>query len=234
MRLSTSSSSFRIAAAAIGLILLTVVSSAGAFVPRNPQVSFSSASLQSYLSGKGESINVTTDQLDGQVWASSVSGHAAFTLMIELTASAPNNAIGVYNVSAPVPVLFQVFPALAGAGWYAVASFGGGGLVVSLFDNNNVFMGQSSYANVDDTAFGFYIQGPGGLFFSDDARNGGTPQALTLAGTGRNFGDMWQCFEDQPYGAAVSDFDDAVMLLQSVVPVGIEPTSWGGVKILYR
>jgi hypothetical protein len=223
-----------VVAAVAALSLVTIASSAGAFVPRSPQVAFASASLQNYLNSVGESINVATDQLDGEVWASSVSGHAAFTLMMELSAAAPANAIGVYNINDPVPALFQVFPPVAGPGWYAVASFSGGNLVVSLFDNNSTYLGQSFYAGVNANAFGFYLQGPGGLFFSDDARNGGLPQELTYAGTGQNFGDWWQCFEDSPYIATASDFDDAILLLQSVVPIANEDATWGGVKNLYR
>ena len=87
-----------------------------------------------------------------------------------------------YYTSAPA--LFEVFPPNATAGWYAVASFSSGTLVVSLFSNTSVYMGQTVYTGADETAFGFYLRGPGGLFFSGDARNGGNPQVLTYAGTG--------------------------------------------------
>ncbi len=204
------------------------------FPLRSPQVTFQSASLQAYLNGVGETINVTTDQLDLEVWTASVSGNATFTLMVELAANAPFNNLGVYNAGAPA-TLFQVFPGAAAAGWYAVASFqSSGNLVVSLFDNNSVFQGSTTYSGVNGQKFGFYLQGPGGQFYTEDARNGGKAQALTYAGTGRNFGDWWLCWEDLPYAAATSDFEDAVLLLQSSAPVPATATTWGAVKARYE
>jgi hypothetical protein len=223
----------------IGLAALALVASAstaGAFTMRSPQVAFNSASLQGYLNGVGESINVNTDQLDAQVWDTSVSGNATFTLMIELAGNAASNNIGVYNANGPVnPPQFLVFPGAASAGWFAACHFGGGNLVVTLFDNNSVIQGQSFYPGVNANGFGFYLSGPGGTFYSQDARNGGsTPRALTYAGTGNNFGDWWECFEDLAPGGSDNDFEDAVLLLQSVVPTAAHGTTWGALKSLYR
>jgi len=217
-------------------ILVTSASiAAAAFGPRVPQITVNGGTLQGYLNGVGESINVLTDQIDGQVWNSSVSGNATFTLMIELSANPANNAIGVYNTNGPpVPPLFNIFPGTASAGWFATAHFGGGSLVVTLFNQNAVIQGQITYAGVNADGFGFYLTGLGGTFYSDDARNGGSARILTYAGTGNNFGDWWECFEDT--GAAVSDddFDDVVLLLQSVVPTPVNASTWGKLKTLYR
>ena len=222
---------------AVAFTLLAVtVSVASAFGPRVPQIAFNSASLQAYLNVNDGGINVLTDQVNGQVWTASISGNATFTLMIELTATANVNSIGIYNTSGPpVPPLFQVFPGAATAGWFATAHFGGGNLVVTLFDNNSIIQGQTFYAGVNANAFGFYISGPGGTFYSQDARNpGGAAQILTYLGTGQNFGDWWQCFEDTQYAQGDQDFDDAVLLLQSVVPTATDGSSWGKIKTLYR
>ncbi len=219
----------------IGLLAACAVAvlapEASAFSSRSPQVSFSSASLQGYLNGIGESINVNTDQLDAQVWTTSVSGNATFTLMIELAGNAASNSIGVYNANAGAsPTLFQLFPGAAAAGWYVTAHFGSGNLSVALFDNNGIYQGSSSYTGVNANGFGFYLQGPGGTFFSQDYRNpGGNAQILTYAGTGVNYGDWWECFEDLPYGGG-SDFEDAVLLLQSVTPTPTARKTWGSVK----
>jgi hypothetical protein len=219
---------------AAGTLALSV-SPAAAFNPRIPQVVFNSASLQGFLNGLGESINVNTDQLDAQVWTSAVSGNSTFTLMIELTGNANQNAIGIYNTSGPpVPPLFQVFPPAATAGWFATAHFQGGNMVVTIFNQNSIIQGQIFYPGVDANGFGFYIQGPGGLWYSEDARNGGAPQILTYAGTGQNFGEWWECFEDSPFAGGDKDFQDAVLLLQSVVPTSAEAQTWGRLKALYR
>lgn len=214
--------------------LVVVASAAGAFPLRSPQVAVGGSSLQTYLNGVGESINVNTDQLDAQVWDTSVSGNATFTLMIELAGNAALNNIGIYNANNAAP-LFQVFPGAASAGWFAAAHFGGGNLVVTLFDNNSIIQGQSFYPGVNANGFGFYLQGPGGTFYSQDGMNGGgAAQALTYAGTGKNFGDWWECFEDLPPAGSDRDFDDAVLLLQSVVPTPAKGTSWGALKRIYR
>ena len=210
---------------------------AGPFPSRSPQVSLQGAALQSYLDGLGESINVASDQLDASVWASAVSGNTLFTLMIEVAAFSNQNSMGVYNSDDlnPAPAMFQVFPAAAAAGWYAVASFQTSGrLVVSLFDDQSSYQGQTVYTGVNAQKFSFYLSGPGGTFFTQDARNGGNAQALVYSGTGNNTGDWWMCFEEQPYDAATSDFNDAVLLLQSVVPTPTRSTSWGELKALYR
>lgn len=208
---------------------------ASLFPPRSPQVVFNSASLQGYLNGVGESINVTTDQLDAQVWTSTVSGNSTFTLMIELAGNAAANNIGIYNTNDPPnPPLFQVFPGAASAGWFATAHFGSGNLVVTLFDNNSLIQGQTFFANVNPNAFGFYLQGPGGTFYSEDSRNGGAAQMLTFAGTGQNYGEWWECFEDLPRAGGDGDFNDAVLLMQSVVPTDVAGASWGRLKALYR
>lgn len=213
--------------------LVALAPAAGAFNLRSPQVAVGGTSLQTYLNGVGESINVNTDQLDGQVWDTSVSGNATFTLMIELAGFAASNNIGIYNAGSPAP-LFLVFPGAASAGWFAAAHFGGGNLVVTLFDNNSIIQGQAFYPGVNANGFGFYLQGPGGTFYSQDALNGGVAQQLTYAGTGKNFGDWWQCFEDLPPASSDRDFDDAVLLLQSVVPTPNKGTSWGALKRIYR
>jgi len=225
--------SFVVAAAAA--LVLVGAPLAHAYPLRAPQVVFPAAPLQTYLNGVGESINVLADQVDAQNWLTSVSGNASFTLMIELAGNAAFNSIGVYNGNdpSPAPTLFQVFPGVASAGWFASAHFSGGNLVVTLFDNNAVIMGQTFHAGVNAANFGFYIDGPGGVFYSQDARNGGMAHVLTYQGTGQNAGEWWECFEDMPWAAQAVDFDDAVLLLQSVVPTDVPPASWGAVKHRY-
>jgi hypothetical protein len=226
---------------AAALLVSAIPSVSHAFPLRASQVTFVSGSLQNYLNlvnpGPGP-INVNTDQLDAQVWSSNSSGNADFTLMIELSGNAASNSIGIYNTGGPPsPPLFQLFPGAASAGWNALAHFQGGNLTVTLFDNNGVFQGQTFYPGVSATAFGFYLQGPGGTFYSQDTRNGGgpgVPQMLTYAGTGVNFGDWWECFEDTPYAPNLSDFDDAVLEMQSVVPTATGNRSWCSVKSTYR
>lgn len=221
----------------VSLSLLLITTSSFAFSPRVPQIPVGSPSLQGYLNGVGESINVSTDQQDAQTWSTTISGNTTLTMMLEVAGFAGNNAYGLYNINDPVPTLFQVFPGGATAGWFAVAHFTStGGLVVSLFDDNAVYQGQSVYAGVNKNAFGFYIQGPGGTFYSQDSRNGGTANILTFPGTGLNAGNWWQCFDDQSFGAGDHDFDDGIIFVESAnpAPTTARATSWGKLKSQYR
>src|SRR5512132_3075235 len=90
--------------AVVAALVLSASTASAAFNLRSPQVAIGGGSLQGYLNGVGESINVTTDQLDAQVWTSSISGNSTFTLMIELAGNAASNNIGIYNTNGgPVP-----------------------------------------------------------------------------------------------------------------------------------
>jgi hypothetical protein len=119
-------------------------------------------------------------------------------------------------------------------GWFATAHFGGGNLTVTVFDQNAVIQGHSTYVGVNAHAFGFYLTSPSGTFYSEDYRNLGSPHVLTYEGLGLNFGDWWQCFEDSTDATANADFDDVILLMQSAVPTPTHASTWGRLKSLYR
>jgi hypothetical protein len=77
------------------------------------------------------------------------------------------------------------------------------------------------------------MQSPCGLWFTQDTRNGGLPQVLTYNGTGGNFGETFVAFEQCSYNPS-SDFNDALLVLQSVIPTPTTKTTWGSLKTLYR
>jgi hypothetical protein len=230
-----------LALAALALVASTSIASAAL---RSPQIAVQGGSLQGYLNGVGQTINVLTDQDAAQVWTSTVSGNSTFTLQIELAGNAASNAIGVYNGAAASPTLYQVFPGAAQAGWFAVASFRSGGLLrVNLFDDTATLAGSTSYTGVDRDNFGFYLAGPGGTFYTQDYRNpGGSVQALTYGATGTSVGSWWLCWEDVSTdpgvivktGSSDSDYDDAVLFLESVNPTPATTESWGSLKRRYR
>ncbi|HKW14508.1 MAG TPA: hypothetical protein VJS69_08485 [Candidatus Krumholzibacteria bacterium] len=218
------------------LLVAGMCAAASAFSLRVPQVVVQGGSLQGYLNSQGESINVNTDQVDAQVWSTTASGNSVFTLMIEYAGYANSNNVGVYNSDEAAPTLFQIFPGSASPGWHALISFPSSGfLIVTLFDENSNVITQTSYPGVHRNSFGFYLQGPGGLFYSQDGRNAGAKaQMVTYAGTGLNSGDWWLCFEDLAPGVTDDDFEDAVLVLESVNPVKTAQTTLGQLKALYR
>ena len=229
----------RVFIAAASLVVLGIASQASAFSPRVPQVPVLGGTLQGYLNSKGETINVLTDQQDAQIWSQSASGNGALTLMVELSADAGVNSFGLYNASNPTPPLYQVFPAAASAGWFAIMSFRTlpDRVVVNLFDATAALQGTTTYLGIDANNFGFYEQNgnTGLVLYSQDGRNPGlAAQMLAYQGTGINLGEWWLCFEDAPLANSDRDYDDAVMILESVNPLATVPATLGGVKSLYR
>ena len=222
-----------LAAATVAL----VAAPASAVLPlRSPQVGFNIAPLQNYLNVVDPGINVATDQVDAQVWSVSITGNSDFTLMLK-NHLGTNASVGVYNGKDPnpIPALFQVFPGGAVAGYYATLHFAGGNLTVSLFNQNAAFLGNTFYPGVDQNFFGFYIQGPGGLWLSQDDRNpppGGAPQMLTYNSVALP-GDFWLCWDAGPY-SGLATFDDVVINVQSIRPTPAATTTWGDVKSKYR
>jgi hypothetical protein len=73
---------------------------------------------------------------------------------------------------------------------------------------------------------------PAGTVFTQDARNpGGLARAITFKGTGVNTGTWWLCWDEPLAGApGDQDFDDLVLLMESVNPTPVSKTSWGELK----
>ena len=168
----------------------------------------------------------------------SASGNALLTLKVQFSPNAAAQQFGIYNASAAVPPLFFVISGAVGSLGFSTLSFQPGNqLVVNRFDLNGNFLSSTTFAGVDANNFGFYISGPGGTFYSQDYRNPvGSAQMLAYKGTGLNAGEWWLCFEETSVGGGASDqdFDDAVLILESVNPLATEKASLGSIKALYR
>jgi hypothetical protein len=223
-----------LAGAVVGALLAAHAAPAKAAPLRSPQVALAGLHLQGYLDSLDPGVDVAHAQLDAQAWAVSVTGVSDFSLM--LRDATGSDAIGIYNAgdASATPALFQVFPAAAGAGWYAVLHFVTGSVTVTLFDAGNTPQGQVEYSGVTQDDFGFYLQNSHGTLYSQDGRNAcGVPQVLTyLSPSGT--GDWWECFEDSAYVAGASHFDSVVLDLQSLRPTPARGRTWGGLKALYR
>ena len=79
---------------------------------RAPQIQVNNGTLQGYLNGVGESINVETDQRDVQLLDAAVSNNSTFTLQFEF-AGPPGNTLGIYNGHVVAGTLMPMFPAAA-------------------------------------------------------------------------------------------------------------------------
>ncbi|MEO5987577.1 MAG: hypothetical protein ABIU54_02380 [Candidatus Eisenbacteria bacterium] len=219
----------------VALAASTGVSSAAL---RAPQVAVLGGSLQAYFSSIGETINVNTQQDAAQTWTRTISTNSAVSLLIEQTPSAGVNTIGLYNGSAAVPTLYPVLPGAAAPGWFAQVSFriSPDRVVVNLFDNNALPVSSNTYFGIDATNFGFYISGPNGTFYQQDARNpGAKAQLLSYAGSGVNAGTWFLAFEEAAVAlGSDQDFDDSVVQVESMNPTPVSSTTWGSLKSRFR
>ncbi len=228
----------RVATMITGLLALVAFAGSASAALRSPQVPVLTGSLQGYLNGIPQTINVLADQEDAQRWQTTVSNNSTFTIQVELAGNAASNTLGLYNASAVAPPLYQMFPGAATNQWFAVASFRNAPqrVTVNLFDANAAIQGSTTYLGADKTDFGFYLAGPGGTFYTQDARNAGSAtQALSYRGTGINSGQWWLCWEDLALaGGSDQDYDDCVLFMESVNPTPVTRATWGSIKARFR
>ena len=207
---------------------------------RSPQVQVLTGRLQSRLDALGESIHVGTDQLATQAFSAGLfSCRKPWVLQLELGGQAPGtDSIGIYDASQSLPARLRVFPAEAGSGWFAIAGFRSSPtrMVVNLFDSSAAFRGTTVYLGIDGSDVALWVQGPGGTFYMEDARNPAlAPQVLMYAGTGINSGSAWLCIEDQQVGGASDqDYDDEILFLEGACGDPVERASWGELKARFR
>jgi hypothetical protein len=219
-----------------------------AYPLRSPQVIFNTASLQQELNRQDGGIQASTDQLEAQVLSTTFLGS---TLIVQLLR--PGGAeFGVYDPSqAGSPTRYPVFAAASDSSGFSTVHFTlDGRLVVAMFDSNAVFQGSMVFAWPGGANFGLYVAGPGGTWYSQDARNAGEPHALTYAGTGVNYYDLFECFE--PRALDPTDPESfaglVVSIERSTCGAGSRPSfgaygtdctpavtsTWGRLKIVYR
>jgi len=222
------------------LAAIAVTSAPAQAALRVPQIPFSSAALQTRLNLVGESINVLTQQQDGLVWGTTVSGNSVLTIQFDLAGNTNDAELGIAKLDATgkfVTGLAPVFPAVSDNGWFAVASFhSGGALVVNLFNPSATLVGTMNYTGVNSALFAYYIKSSGNTFFSHDGFNGdGKAHALAYAGTGQNLGCWWLCWEESTIANySEADFNDAVVFMESLNPTPVTRTTWGKVKARFR
>jgi hypothetical protein len=204
---------------------------------RVPQVPVIGGGLQTYLNSVGESINVLTDQDATTTWSHTISGTTTYTIQFQSSPNAAVQQFGMYNASAVIPPLFFLMSGSVGPLGFSTATFKPGNiLVVNRFDALANFLSTTTYGGIDPNNFGFYLSVPAGTVFTQDGRNpGGLARAITFAGTGANAGTWWLCWDEPLNGApGDQDFDDLVVLMESVNPTPVSKTSWGQLKSRFR
>jgi len=218
--------------AALALVLLSAPLAHAAL--RSPQIPVSGTALQAFFTSHGQAINVSTDQIDLQ--AVSLPADASIQLGAPFV-GAGSETQGIYNAAVAAPPLYQVFPGAASNGWIAVMSFRTAPIrvVVNLFDAGGALQGTNTYLGADRTNLGFYLQqpSPGGVLYSQDARNAGGARLLTFGSTGALAGGTWLAWET---GAGPGgDFADSIWLIgYAFAPVPVLRSDWGTLKRRFR
>jgi hypothetical protein len=215
------------------LALACAPRAAVAFPIRAPQIVLQPAPLQNCFNGMGESINVSTDQVPNDSWMPTLTG-CDLALTIASLDTTGVSTVGFYSTSQPSPTLCPLLPSGAGAGWTCVCHFAAdGSLYAVLLDQTDTFISQTKYAGLDLGHAGLYIQGPGGSWYTEDARNGGRAQVLSFQST--NYpGDVYLGFERSPYDPATSTFASEIVRAQPICGDPARRPTWGQLKARYR
>ncbi len=198
----------------------------------------SGSSLQGILDSHTDdglsSINVNTDQVNPDAyWNITASKASIATMIIELAGYAGSNTFGVYDAGNILSKV-QLFngAATGGLGGTTTTLKIDGAFKVSV---NNLY--QTTFSG---KTFGYYLSGPGGTFYSDNNLNEGKSDHM-VAFQGKNDGfdveggsdfSTWTPneyvlgWEDVAFPGADSDYNDMVLMVESVKPVP-EPTTIG-------
>jgi hypothetical protein len=192
------------------------------------------------------SVNVTTDyiaDLNDNNWSITGAGGSVATIIIELAGAAPTNNFGIYDPT-NIGALVQVFAGGNVAGDQAVISIKSDGSVFLNFADTGVdFAGNLLGFYLDATAIG----ANGGFWYSNTALNADqTDHMLAYQGTNTDtvqihhtiapglwtnneyilaWEDLTAAAMDQdPLGNPVGDYDDFVVMVESVHNVVPEPS----------
>jgi hypothetical protein len=169
-----------------------------------------------------------TDQETAGIWQlpGSLTGATAPILQFEQAGNAGSNTFGIWTGHDPngTPLMVPIFTGAAAPGTIATLSWDSGDPnTLNITGGANVNVGP--HPGINRYWFGFYLQGPGGTFFTADQLNSGNAQAVVYRATNTN---LWTfAFEDRAYGITDKDYNDLVVTAESIVPA---PD--GGVTVL--
>ena len=196
-------------------LLLAGTAFAGPFALRAPQVAINSSNdgptadlwdKTADIGGPWASYSETqfrSEQLWSEVWYTGVD--VLSTLVLEIAGNAATNTFGVYNIDTLNKL--EIFSGTAGP----IAN------QTLILDGSDLKIGLDSLAISPGNLFGFYLEGPGGTFYSQDGLNpSGAAQMLAYFSQG----EFLLAWEDLPKsGGAEPDFNDLVVRIKGAAPV---------------
>jgi hypothetical protein len=157
------------------------------------------------------------DGADAYWSINSATDSSAAKIILENATYAPDNNFGLFDMADPTNRIL-VFTGSDDVGDLAVVSIvgsGPGGISLRSIDLDALFVLDT--ATFAGNAFGYYLAGPGGTFYSDTPLNGDAYDHMwaTPLLPGSEYQLRW---EDQ-YGGGDGDHDDFVVNIESVTPI---------------
>jgi hypothetical protein len=176
--------------------------------------------------GSFPDVNTTQIPKDDE-WQITSTGVSVNVLLFEIAGFASSNKFGIYDLGDSTNRL-EIFSGTDAP------------VTVEILSNlgTNTFTANSVSKVFGSLGFGYYLDSPGGLWFSEASLNGGDDHMVAFAGTGADSLDVhgtdnYQVFgsgeyilawEDLAFSVADFDYTDMVVLVESVTPVP-EPAS---------
>jgi hypothetical protein len=210
-------------------------------------------SLQGLLNGITQAgtpeINVYNDQVSPSAyWSTTASGLSENRLMFEIAGNANINSFGIFDPGNPSNTL-QLFGGPAGHNAATTLMWNGGGSYTAVYlPGNGQVLSTASATFGASGLFGYYLNTSSGTFYSVISMNepggntypDGMPHMVAFQGNGEtkldnvqsgNYklfgtGDYILAWEDSPFGASDLDYNDFVVMVESVHPVP-EPAALG-------
>jgi hypothetical protein len=193
------------------------------------------------------SVDVTTDALSDSadsIWSITGSGGSVSSFIIEIAGFAGANTFGIYD-STNSANMVELFDGAATEGYQSTVSIKlDGSVSVVATDQSGNFVSATNTAAgfFAGNSFGYYLESNGGptTWYSDSALNsGGGDQMLAFQGKNvdtiqiGNFAQgLWTdneyilAWEDIALASSDKDYNDMVLLVESVTPVPLPAAAW--------
>lgn len=193
--------------------------------------------LNKNIHDSGPRIDVSADQNPTAVFTHEANDGAVATMIIELANLAKVNTFGLYSYG-DTSNKVEIF---------AGSAKQGNQVQVSFLANGDVMVNNTVVAHNFSRDFGFYLQNNRNTWYTEDSKNGGEAHSLVYKGNdltklklpGQQPGtfnkDDWiVAWEDLPHSWSDKDYNDMVVMIQSIVPAGPvcpvnpvpEPATW--------
>lgn len=188
----------------------------------------------------GPGLDVYNDQVSPSAfWSIGATNNSENSIAFELAGNADQNTFGIFDPSNPNNRL-QLFTGPAGAGWSTnLQDLGNGKYGTTYKDGNGIYQGQNFATFGVANKFGYYLETPNGIFYSSPALNemggnaypNGMPHMAAYEGDGSSTfqngsrsgiflpNEFLLAWEDSSFSNSDMDYNDFVVLVESVRPV---------------